>query len=181
MRQVSIALVALAVTLTSTMPAFAQRTLSELLAELSDPEAQDIEGIESAIVRRWSDSGSEAIDLLVDRGEAALEADDLILAVEHFTAAIDHAPGHAQAWNGRATTFYLQGEYALALSDIRMVLALNPQHFGALTGLGFTLEAMGDFVRAEEALRYAQDVNPHSESVVEALERLELLNAGTSL
>lgn len=173
MGQVSIALTSLAVALSLALPGMAQdRSLSDLMAELADPEAQDVEGLQREIHRRWSRSGSSAVDFLVMRGEQALEQGNLIRAVDHFSAAIDHAPDFAEAWNGRATAYFLQGEYGLSIDDIRMTLALNPQHFGAMTGLGLILEEIGDVQNALEAFRMANALNPHQEAVQAALERL---------
>ncbi|WP_316014262.1 tetratricopeptide repeat protein [Roseobacter sp. HKCCA0434] len=173
MRRVSIALASLAVALGLAGPAAAQeRTLPELLAELSQPEARDVDGLVAEIYRRWSRSGSRSMDLLVARGQSALEMGDARRAVEHFSAAIENAPEFAEAWNGRATAWYVQGEYGLSLADIRVTLALNPQHFGALTGLGLILEETGDLARAYRAFRMAEAINPHQPAVDAALDRL---------
>ena len=179
MRQVSIALTSGAVALFLTFTASAQvlpgRTVPQLLAELSDPEARDVEGLQNEIRRRWSQSGSAAVDFLLMRGDQAMEGGNLIRAVDHFSAAIDHAPDFAEAWNRRATAYYLQGEYGLSIADVRVTLALNPQHYGALTGLGIMLETIGDYDAALSALRAANAINPHQQGVTDAIARLERL------
>lgn len=173
MRQVSIALTGLAVALCLAGPITAQdRSLSELMDQLAQPDAQDVQGLQDEIRRRWARSGSAAVDFLIERGDAALEQGNLIRAVEHFTAAIDHAPDFAEAWNGRAAAYYLQGEFGLSMSDIRVALALNPQHYGAMTGLALILEDVGDTSRAYAAYQMADALNPHQPVVTEALDRL---------
>ena len=67
--------------------------LDELFAELAEPGRDDWERIEGEIIRIWSQSGSPAMDLLLRRGNEALEAEDYAAALEHFCALTDHAPG----------------------------------------------------------------------------------------
>ena len=100
------------------------------------------------------------MDLLLRRGNEALEAEDYMAALEHFSALTDHAPDFAEGWNGRATTFYLMGEYSLSIADVERVLALEPRHFGALSGLAFMFEAMGEPELALEALHTGAEAQP---------------------
>lgn len=167
-------------------PSFAQQEetearLDRLFAELAEPGREDWRRIEREITRIWSRSGSDAIDLLLRRGTEALEAEDYAAAVEHFTALTDHAPDFAEGWNARATTFFLMGEYALAIADIERVLALNPRHFGALTGLAIMLEQIGEVRYALEALRAVRALNPNRPNIDEALARLDRLTGAADL
>jgi tetratricopeptide (TPR) repeat protein len=146
--------------------------LDALFAELKQPGREDWERIEGEISRLWSRSGSDAIDLLLRRGNEALEAEDYGAALEHFTALIDHAPDFAEGWNARATTFYMMGEYALSIADVERVLALNPRHFGALAGLAYMFEAMDEPELALKALRAVQELNPNRPNINDAAERL---------
>ena len=82
------------------------------------------------------------MDLLLQRGQEAMEAGDLDAAIEHFTALTDHAPDFAEGWNARATAFFQDERYGPALADIERTLALNPDHFGALMGLAMILEQL---------------------------------------
>jgi tetratricopeptide (TPR) repeat protein len=155
--------------------------LDALFAELREPGQEDWERIEGEIVRIWSQSGSPAMDLLLSRGNAALEAEDYPTAIEHFSALTDHAPDFAEGWNARATTFYLMGEYTLSISDVEHVLALNPRHFGALAGLAFMMEAMGETELALKALHEVQALNPNRPNINEAVTRLERMAGDTEL
>jgi tetratricopeptide (TPR) repeat protein len=155
--------------------------LDALFAELKEPGREDWERIEGEITRIWSRSGSDSMDLLLRRGNEALEAEDYEAALEHFTALTDHAPDFAEGWNGRATTFFLMGEYTLAIADIQRVLALNPRHFGALAGLAVMLEAMGEDDLALKALRAVQELNPNRPNINDAATRLERLTGEVEL
>ena len=162
-------------------PADQAARVDELFAELKQPGREDWEKIETEINRIWSQSGSPAMDLLLARGSKALEAEDYPTAIEHFSALIDHAPDFAEGWNGRATTYYLMGEYGLSINDVEHVLALNPRHFGALAGLAFMLESMGEPELALSALHAVQALNPNRPNINEAVTRLERMTGDAEL
>ena len=77
--------------------------LDDLFNKLKAADAQAAERIEQEIWIEWSKSGSAAMDLLLERGRRAMSDGQLDLAVEHFTALVDHAPDFAEGWNARAT------------------------------------------------------------------------------
>ncbi|MDP3340857.1 tetratricopeptide repeat protein [Frigidibacter sp.] len=153
----------------------------ELLRELADPATEDWQRVESDLLREWSKSGSPSMDLLLQRGQEALEAGDPLAALEHLTALTDHAPDFAEGWNLRATAFFVAGQFGPALEDIRQTLALNPQHYGALAGLGMILEQLEREEDAAAAYRAALAVNPHQPDLNEALTRLDQATGGTEL
>lgn len=155
--------------------------LEALFAELAEPGREDWQRIENEITRLWSRSGSQSMDLLLRRGNDAVEAGDLDAALEHFSALTDHAPDFAEGWNGRATTFFLMGEYALSISDVEHVLALNPRHFGALSGLAMMFESLGEDELALKALRAVQALNPNRPNITEGITRLERHKGETEL
>lgn len=162
--------------------AFAQSvTLDGLFAQLQDPENMDWEKTEREIWREWRKSGSASMDHLVKRGVLAMQQGRLKVAAGHFSAAIDHAPDYAEAWNKRATVYYLMDEFGLSMSDIRQTLLLNPRHFGAMAGLGSILEQID---RPKDALMFyerALQVHPHQKGVKDAVERLKIKVKGAPL
>ena len=162
-------------------PADQAARVDELFAELKQPGREDWEKIETEINRIWSQSGSPAMDLLLARANKALEAEDYPTAIEHFSALIDHAPDFAEAWNQRATTYYLMGEYSLSIADVEHVLVLNPRHFGALSGLASMLEQLGEPDLALKALQEAQALNPNRPNINEAVKRLEKMKGDAEL
>ena len=146
---------------------------NRLLKELADPEQPGWQQIEEQLRLEWSRSGSPSMDLLLQRGRKAIEEEDFEAAIEHLTALVDHAPDFAEGWNLRATAFFRAERFGLALEDIRRALALNPDHFAAMTGLGIILENLGQETDALEVFRRAATINPHREDVNEAIDRLE--------
>jgi tetratricopeptide (TPR) repeat protein len=155
--------------------------LDALFAELAEPGREDWERIEGEINQICSRSGSPAMDLLLQRGNEALEAEDYTTALEHFTALTDHAPTFAEGWNARATTFYVMGEYSLSIADVERVLALEPRHFGAIAGLGFIFESMGEPDLALRAMHEVQKLNPNRPNINEAVTRLQRMTGEVDL
>jgi Flp pilus assembly protein TadD len=147
-------------------------SLDDLLVRLADPEEADWENVQNRIIQIWSRSGSDSMDLLLTRGREAMRDGDLVTALHHLGALVDHAPDFAEGWNARATAFFMHGEYGLALADIERVLALEPRHFGALTGLGLILDQLSEKEAALAAYRETLKLNPHIERIREAAERL---------
>lgn len=155
--------------------------LNALLAELKAPVLPDWQRVEAEIVNLWSRSGSPAMDLLLRRGRQAMARDDYQAALAHLTALTDHAPEFAEGWNARATLFFEMGDYGPSLDDIARTLALNPNHFGALTGLGMIMEQVEAYSHALDAFRAARAIHPHRPDLEQAVERLERQLEGISL
>ena len=155
--------------------------LETLYDQLAEPGREDWQRVEKEIQRIWSQSGSASMDLLLERGNAALQARDYDTALDYFSALTDHAPDFAEGWNARATTFFLLEEYGLSISDVEHVLVLNPRHFGALQGLAIMLEEVGEPDLALRALRRAHALNPDQPEVAAAIERLERMKGAAEL
>ena len=136
------------------------------------PDNESARAIEQRIWALWIVSGSDTCNLLMGRVKAAIEQKDLSLATKLLDAVIELKPNYTEAWNRRATVYYLQKDYGRALSDIREVLAREPRHFGALSGLGLILQEIGDEKHALEAYRRALAIDPHLENVDEAVKNL---------
>jgi tetratricopeptide (TPR) repeat protein len=155
---------------------------ADLLRQLREAETPYAAGLVAAELRGlWSRSGSPSIDLLVKRGQDALEAGDAPAAIEHFTAAIDHGPGFAGAYAGRAAALYVTGRVGPAIDDLRQALVLNPNDFESLTGFAVILEELGRPEDALEVWRRVADMNPQDDAAAQAAERLELLTEGQAL
>lgn len=155
--------------------------LDSLFEELAQPGLPNWQRVEEEIWTEWSKSGSPAMDLLLQRGREAMEAEDFVTAIEHFTALIDHAPEFAEGYNARATAFFRQGLYGPSMADIRATLALNPRHFGALIGLGAIMEEVGEPEKALSAYGAAAAIHPNEPDLKEAVERLQKAVSGTTL
>ncbi len=162
--------------------AFAQTTeLDTLFSELQDPENDEWKKSEQKIWAEWGKSGSPAMDHLLRRGKKAMQDGDLKVAVGHFSTVIDHSPDFAEAWNMRATAFYLMNEFGLSMADIQRTLQLNPRHFGAMAGLGSILVQLDRKKDALAVYKRALEVHPHQDGLKKNIEQLEDEVKGTSL
>ncbi len=155
--------------------------LDRLFSQLQSADEADAATITQDIWLEWSKSGSAAMDLLLKRGQKALAAGDIPSAVDHLSALIDHAPDFAEGYNMRATAYFQMGELGLSLADVAKTLALNPRHFGALSGLGMIFEELNELDKALEVYRAALKLNPHLASVQEAVKRLDAQLGGQEL
>ncbi|SFP71328.1 tetratricopeptide repeat protein [Tranquillimonas alkanivorans] len=158
-----------------------EQDLSDLYAALREAGPEEAQQIERKIWEEWSRSGSPSMDLLLQRGQEALEAGDAGRAIEHFSALIDHAPGFAEGYNARATAYYAADRYGQSLDDLRMALALNPNHFGAMTGLALILTEIGRDQDALEVWRRVREMNPQQDGLDSRIEMLEREVEGRTL
>ncbi len=145
---------------------------SALLAALAEAEPAEARRLDKQLQRLWAKSGSASMDLLLQRGREAMEEEDTQAAIEHFTALTDHAPDFAEGWNARAAAYFNAELYGPALADLERALALNPNNYQAIFGLGSILEAFGDKERAYEAYERARAIHPNHEDVTNAMDRL---------
>jgi len=136
------------------------------------PDEASAKAIEDRIWALWMVSGSDTCNLLMGRAKAAADGKDYGLAIKLLDAVVELRPDYAEGWNRRATVYYLQKDYSHSLADIREVLAREPRHFGALSGLGAILQEIGDDKHALEAYRRALAIDPHLEHVGEVVKTL---------
>ncbi|WP_353652415.1 tetratricopeptide repeat protein [Loktanella sp. PT4BL] len=155
--------------------------MDELFQELAAADESTYARIERQIIAQWENSGSPAMDLLLRRGKDALEDGAPEVAVEHFTALVDHAPDFAEGYYGRASAYYFLGRIGPALNDVRQVLALNPRHFEAMRGLALMMEELERPEDALEVYEMVLAINPNAREALEAVDRLELQLEGQAL
>ncbi|MEH7827558.1 tetratricopeptide repeat protein [Gemmobacter denitrificans] len=155
--------------------------LDRLFFDLQGADRAEARRIADDIERIWSRSGSAAMDLLLERGNAALEQGEITEAIDHLTALTDHAPDFAEGWNARALAYFHAGRTGPAIADLQRVLALNPRHFGALAGFGAILETIDRPAQALEVYRAALAIHPHLDGIEDAVKRLEAKVAGQEI
>ena len=164
-------------------PAYGQQSpkVAELLESLRKAPPEEAQSLERNIQREWSKSGSAAMDLLLKRGHDAMAVGEYSVAIDHFTALTDHAPDFAEGYHARATAYYRSDLYGPALDDLETALALNPDNFNAIFGLGVLFEELGDSRRAADLYRRVLALNPHHENAEKALEQLKSEGIGRTL
>ena len=136
------------------------------------PDDESAKYVENRIWAIWLASNSDTANLLMGRAKTATDGKDLDLAVKLLNAVIDIRPDFIEAWNRRATIYYIKKDFARSLADIREVLVREPRHFGALSGLGIIFQELGDEKRALEAFRRALAIHPRLERIPDLVKRL---------
>lgn len=137
------------------------------------PDDEIAKAIEERIWAVWFASRSDTANLLMTRVRTALEHKETELALKLLDAIITIKPDYIEAWNRRATIYYMQKDYGKALADIRQVLRREPRHFGALSGLGLILQDIGDDKQALEAYRRVLKLYPRMQRVPDIVKRLQ--------
>lgn len=155
--------------------------MDDLFRRLAEPAGESWRIAESDILREWSKSGSSSLDLLLQRGETALDEGNLTAAVGHLTALTDHAPDFAAGFHARAVAYAALGQFGPAFHDLARTLQLEPRHFPALTQLAVMLEETGDTDRALQAYRDSLAIHPHQQEARDGAARLERQRDGTGI
>ena len=136
------------------------------------PDEASAKHVEARIWAIWMQTPSDTAALLMVRAKAAMDAQKMDVALKLLDAVVKLRPDYVEAWNRRATVYYLQNDYNHSLEDIEQVLVREPRHFGALAGLGMIMQDLGDDKRALDAFRKALAVNPHLDKVPELVKTL---------
>jgi tetratricopeptide (TPR) repeat protein len=137
------------------------------------PDDATAKQIEQRIWATWFVSPSDTANLLMSRVRKAVEAKDLDVALKLLDGLIKARPDYVEAWNRRATVFFMKNEYGRSLADIREVLKREPRHFGALSGLGMILQELGEDRKALDAYRRALAVYPRIERIPDTVKTLQ--------
>lgn len=155
------------------MPYWRDAALRDLFARLaSAASAREAGAVEGEIWSAWHEIDDELAAPWMRRGLAALEARDLTTALAAFDRVTELAPDYAEGWNKRATLHWLRGSLEQSLDDIGRTLALEPRHFGALSGLAMIREAQGHPFEALEALEKVMHIHPHLPYLRERIDEL---------
>jgi len=84
-------------------------------------------------------------------------------------------PLWAEAWNKRATVFYLSGNFEKSQKDIDKVLELEKRHFGALAGQGLVNIQLKNYDKAIDSYKRAQEIYPSMKSPDIMIEQIKKL------
>ena len=129
--------------------------------------------IEKFIWKIWRESGDEAVDQLMVDGVKAMGGGNYEGALIAFSSIVKGAPNFAEGWNKRATLYWLMGDFEKSVEDINRTLALEPRHFGALSGLAMIRESQERPLDALQAFERALEIYP---AMPNAAERIRKLN-----
>jgi len=90
-----------------------------------------------------------------DLGVLMAHKKELDKAIEHFSKTIKLEPSYQKAYHNRATAYYLQGKFPLALSSVERSLTLKPDNRSSVLLKSEIVAAMGYQDEAEDLRKQA--------------------------
>lgn len=148
---------------------FADQTdprLDALFGELADaPNAHQASQAEQRIWKAWFNHADERASHMLQDARDRAQAGALDAAEVKLDQLVDEVPAYAEAWNQRAIVRYLRGDIEGSLADIERTIALEPRHFGALSGRGQCYLQLERYQEALRAFEEALSLNPWIASV----------------
>ena len=121
--------------------------------------------IEQKIWNIWSTHPyDKSLTLMLRRGSDLVSENKFYDAIDIFTKVIKLDPNWAEAWNKRATVYYIVGKFQKSQKDIDKVLKLEKRHFGALAGQGLVNIQLQNYEKAIKSYEKAQKIYPSMES-----------------
>ena len=152
-----------------------QNVLDKLFKELKKANNQKIAyTIEDQIWEIWTTHKSDnSLTQLMSYGTVLMNNKSLDEANKIFTKIIDADPDWAEAWNKRATVYYLQKQYKLSQADINKVIELENRHFGALSGQGMVQIKLDNLEKALESYKKVLEIYPSNQSARTLVDEIE--------
>lgn len=147
--------------------------LPELFEALqaADSATQAVD-LESRIWSLWLEAPDDASDRQLTRVVLAMQKGDLELALKLCNELVGNFPAFAEGLNKRATIHYLLGHPDRSVADIGNTLALEPRHFGAISGLGLIFLQRGDLQAALGAFEQVLEISPQSANARRSAEQV---------
>ena len=147
--------------------------LNQLFNELKANKSKVSSIVEQEIWKIWSTHPTDAkLTARLEQGSQFVRNQQLSKAIEIFTEVIDLDQNWAEAWNKRATVFYMLGEYDKSMTDINTTLKLEPRHFGAMDGMILIFLQKGKVDQAVKIYDEIIKIFPKSKSTLKAKQKL---------
>jgi len=144
--------------------------LLDSLSAASDAAVAD--RLETQIRVLWAKSGSATADLMLSWTAEAMAGGDAAKALDLLDEITVREPGFAEAYYRRATLNMLAGRFSPALSDLQVVLRIEPRHFLAIKALADIFVELDQPERALTLLRQLQAIDQHFSGLDEAIEAI---------
>ena len=145
--------------------------LDELFVTLKQTaDGQVIRITENRIWSIWLQHSNSTVEDLMQMGTVRMNSEMYSEALLIYNRIIENFPDYAEAWNKRATLYYMVGNHDASIADIEKVLALEPRHFGALSGLGLVYIQREELGKAKQAFEDLIAVHPNSPNAQQNLQ-----------
>ena len=148
--------------------------LNNLFKKLNETENQDeIRDLISDIWNIWYEVDDPKVIEYFEKGIQAMRIRNYPLAVRFFNNLIEKDPNFAEAWNKRATVYFMMGDFDKSMQDIIKTLELEPRHFGALDGMGLIFIHQGQYQQAIDVYDKMLEIFPFSIKTMEKKESIK--------
>ena len=144
--------------------------LFKKLLETSDEN--EINNITVNIWDIWYETNDPNINHDFYRGVGLMNNGNLKASIFYFDRVIKKNPNFAEAWNKRATVYYLLGKFDKSILDIGETLKLEPRHFGAMDGLALIFIHQKKFQKALEIYEEVIKIFPKSKITLQKKNRI---------
>ena len=153
-----------------------KNTLNKLFEQLEKVNnSKTAELLERKIWSIWNEHPNDIkLTEKLELGAELIKYGDYDYALKIFDNILASDPEWSEAWNKRATVFFLMKQYKKSLSDIEKVLKIESRHFGALSGQARIFIKLQEYESAIISLKKALEFYPafRSGELIPEIERL---------
>jgi len=137
--------------------------------------SKNAELLEKKIWLIWSEHPNDIkLTEKLEFGTELMQYGNYDYALKVFDNILVTDPKWSEAWNKRATVFFLMSQFTNSLNDIDKVLSIEPRHFGALSGQARIFIKLKKYEKAIESIERALEFYPsfRSRELIPEIERL---------
>ena len=117
----------------------------------------------------WLEPNDAEIEKYFGLGLALMNKIRYKQSIFFFSRVIQKNPNFAEAWNKRATSYYVIGDYDNSINDINKTLILEPRHFGAMEGLGLIFINLQEYDQAIKIYKEMLKILPHDDRIKDTI------------
>ena len=131
--------------------------------------------LEQKIWSIWNEHPSDfKLTEKLEFGTELMQYGDYNYALKVFSNILENDPKWSEAWNKRATVYFLMNQFTNSLDDIDKVLNIEPRHFGALSGQARIFIKLQKYEKAIKSIKKALRFYPSFKSgeMIPEIERL---------
>tara|TARA_B110000037_G_C16981245_1_gene449114 strand:- start:85 stop:636 length:552 start_codon:yes stop_codon:yes gene_type:complete len=147
--------------------------LFDKLSKINNPKTAQV--LEKRIWSIWNEHPNDiGLTEKLEFGNELMQYQSYDYALKVFNNILATDSEWSEAWNKRATVFFLMKKYKQSLSDIERVLEIESRHFGALSGQARIFIKLQKYEKAIISLKKALKFYPsfRSGNLIPEIERL---------
>ena len=147
--------------------------LDDLFSQLYEVKSYKEQSlIVSQIWEEWLITENSEAQTIMDNMPYFFSSKNYKDAIASLDFIIQEEPDFAEAYNKRATFFFMMGDYESSMRDIEATLYLEPRHFGALDGLSRILIYYKNYEEAFKVYEEMKRLMPNDITVDMKIDRL---------